>query len=489
MTPTASRRNARLLRRRLIRKIEISIFLLIVAVTLFLVFSHNPPDALARVQSSGTLVVVTRNGPTTYYEGPDGPTGFEHDLVEAFAKYLGVKVKWVFPNNWADVLPMVEYGRVDMAAAGITETPSRAQTVRFGPSYETITQQVIYLAGEPRPHGVKDLIGKQLVVLADSSFSQRLQALRKQYPKLAWTTEEDASAEELLYRVAKGEIDYTIDDSNDFLLNRRFYPELAVAFNLGKPQKIAWAMPKNGDNSLYDAAKRFFAKIEKNGTLHRITERYYGHARGFDYVGTFTFMKHVNERLPKLIPIFKAAAAKYGLNWRLLAAQSYQESHWNPQAISPTGVRGLMMLTLDTADHIGIANRLDPEQSVMGGAAYLVKLRSWLPASIKEPDRTWFALAAYNVGIGHILDARDIAKRLGKNPDSWTEVKDVLPLLTQRKWYSHTANGYARGREAVQYVQNIRSYYDILMWLANHKDGQTLNQPLPSSLQAMPPSL
>lgn len=477
------------MRRRLIRKIEVSIFVLIMAGTLYFVFSRNPPDTLARIQASGTLVVVTRNGPTTYYEGPDGPTGFEYDLVEAFAKYLGVKVKWVFPNNMSGLLPMVEYGRVDMAAAGLTKTPARENVVQFGPTYQQITQQVIYRAGQPRPRDVKDLIGKQLVVLADSSFSSRLQALRKKYPDLKWSTVQDTSAEELLYRVAEGKVDYTIDDSNDFLLNRRFYPQLGVAFNLGKPQELAWAMQKGQDKSLYDAAKRFFAKIEKNGVLHRITERYYGHARGFDYVGTFTFMQHVKERLPALIPIFKAAAKKYDLDWRLIAAQSYQESHWNPKAVSPTGVRGLMMLTLDTAKHIGITNRLNPEQSVMGGAAYLVKLRGWLPASIKEPDRTWFALAAYNVGIGHVLDARDIAKRLGKNPNSWTEVKDVLPLLTQRKWYSRTANGYARGREAVLYVQNIRSYYDILMWLASHKNGQALNQPLPTSLQAMPPSL
>ena len=489
MTPAARRRDSRLMRRRMIRRIEVSIFVLIMAGTLYFVFSRNPPDTLARIQASGTLVVVTRNGPTTYYEGPDGPTGFEHDLVGAFAKYLGVKVKWVFPNSWADVLPQVEYGRVDMAAAGITKTPAREQVVRFGPTYQQITQQVIYRAGQPRPVDVKDLIGKQLVVLADSSFSSRLQALRKKYPELKWETVQDTSAEELLYRVAEGKIDYTIDDSNDFLLNRRFYPRLGVAFDLGKPQELAWAMHNGPDKSLYDATQRFFAKIKKDGTLHRIVERYYGHARGFDYVGTFTFMQHVKERLPALIPMFKAAAKKYGLNWRLIAAQSYQESHWDPNAVSPTGVRGLMMLTLDTAKHIGIANRLNPEQSVMGGAAYLVKLRGWLPASIKEPDRTWFALAAYNVGIGHILDARDIAKRLGKNPDSWTEVKDILPLLTQPKWYSQTANGYARGREAVSYVQNIRSYFDILMWLANHKNGQALNQPLPSSLQAMPPSL
>lgn len=489
MTPATRRRDAWLLRRRLIRRIEVAIFLLIMGGTLYFVFSRNPPNALARIKASGTLVVVTRNGPTTYYKGPEGPTGFEHDLVETFAHYIGVKVKWVFPNNGSDILPMVEYGRVDLAAAGIARTPARESKVRFGPTYQKITQEVIYLGGKPRPTSVKDLVGKNLVVLADSSFAARLRQLRGKYPKLTWTTAQDTSAEELLYRVDKGQIDYTIDDSNDFLLNRRFYPNLAVAFSLGKPQELAWAMQKDSDKSLYEATRRFFAKIRHDGTLHRIIERYYGHARNFDYVGTVTFMRHIKTRLPPLEPMFKAAGRKYHINWRLVAAQSYQESHWNPRAVSPTGVGGLMMLTIGTAKNIGIADRLDPRQSIMGGAAYLVKLLSWLPPSIKEPDRTWFALAAYNVGIGHVLDARAIARRLGLNPNSWVAIKKVLPLLNQHKWYRQTANGYAHGFEAVRYVQNIRGYFDILTWLADHKDGQALNQPLPSSLQAAPPSL
>ena len=487
--PSVNRRNQRLLQRRLIRRIEVLVFLLSVMVALAYVFSNTPPSELARIKASGTLVVATRNGPTTYYQGPSGPTGFEYDLVEAFARYLGVKVRWVFPHNGSNILSMVEYGRVELAAAGIAKTPQREQAVRFGPTYQTITQQVIYLSGRRRPRSVKDLIGKTITVLANSSFSARLQALKKKYPGLSWRTSLNTSAEELLYRVYKGQIDYTIDDSNDFMLNRRYYPQLVAAFNLGKPQQLAWAMRKNGDNSLYDATVKFFAKIKKDGTLHRITERYYGHVRNYDYVGTFTFMKYVETRLPKWIPLFKAAGKKYHINWRLLAAQSYQESHWNPNAVSPTGVRGLMMLTPPTAAHLGVKNLVDPEESVMGGAAYLDEVLGWIPQSVKEPDRMWFALASYNVGFGHILDAMAIARKLGKNPNSWTAIKDILPLLTQRKWYSLTRNGYARGREAVTYVQNIRSYYDILMWLKKHRDGQSLKQPLPSSLQFLPPSL
>ncbi|OBS10915.1 membrane-bound lytic murein transglycosylase MltF [Acidihalobacter prosperus] len=477
-------------RRQLIRIAEIAAFIALMSTTLVYVLSRTPDTLLDRIKASGVLVVATRNGPTTYYQGPDGPTGFDYDLVEAFAHELGVKVKWVFPDNFSDLLPMVESGRVDMVAAGIAITPGRAERVRFGPAYQTIRQEVIYRAGEPRPRSVSDLIGKRLAVIAGSSFETRLRQLKKKYPQLGWQAESDTDIEELLYQVATGKLDYTLDDSNDVTLNRRFYPQIAVAFSIGSPQKLAWAFRRDDDSSLYHAAKAFFAKIEKNGELHRITERYYGHARSFDYVGTFTFMKHVAQRLPPLIPLFKAAAKKYHISWRLLAAISYQESHWNPNATSPTGVRGLMMLTRPTAEHLDVENRLNPEQSIMGGTRYFLKLRRELPASIKEPDRTWFALAAYNIGLGHVMDARRLAVRFGKNPNSWPDVKQILPLLSQRRWYRQTKFGYARGREPVQYVQNIRSYFDILIWLRDHNQkGQNLNTPLPSSLLNTPPSL
>jgi membrane-bound lytic murein transglycosylase F len=157
---------------------------------------------------------------------------------------------------------------------------------------------------------------------------------------------------------------------------------------------------------------------------------------------------------------------------RLLAAIGYQESHWDPAAISPTGVRGLMMLTRNTASVLGVEDRIDPAQSIPGGAKYLEQLKARLPSSIKEPDRTWFALASYNVGYGHVQDARAITEQMGKEPDLWAHVKDNLPLLAQHSWYSNTRHGYARGWEPVMYVENIRNYYDILVWLTEGDDSK-----------------
>ena len=142
----------------------------------------------------------------------------------------------------------------------------------------------------------------------------------------------------------------------------------------------------------------------------------------------------------------------------------YQESHWNPKARSYTGVRGIMMLTQNTASELGIENRLDPLQSIEGGGRYLAKLRSRIDDEVQEPDRTWMSLAAYNVGYGHLSDARKLTSQLGKNPNLWIDVKDSLPLLSQRRYYRNTRYGYARGQEPVNYVQNIRRYYDVLVW-------------------------
>ena len=160
--------------------------------------------------------------------------------------------------------------------------------------------------------------------------------------------------------------------------------------------------------------------------------------------------------------MFEEAARAHGFDWTTLAAMAYQESHWNARARSPTGVRGMMMLTLNTARELGIDSRLDAVQSIHGGAQYLAKLRRRLPSEIREPDRTWLALAAYNVGYGHLKDAMKLADEQGKRTDAWYEVKEMLPLLEQKVHYRRTRHGYARGKEPVTYVTRIRNYEDIL---------------------------
>jgi membrane-bound lytic murein transglycosylase F len=235
---------------------------------------------------------------------------------------------------------------------------------------------------------------------------------------------------------------------------------------------LSWAFPKRYDRSLVERAEQYFAFIRENGDLDRIEDRYYRQMKRFDYVGTRRFIRDNVETLPRYKGIFERTASDLQMDWRLLAAIGYQESHWDPMAVSPTGVRGIMMLTRNTAAIMGIDDRIDPTQSIQGGGAYFARIERQLPDSITGPDRTWFALAAYNVGYGHVQDARILTRQQGKNPNLWAHVKKSLPLLTQHQWYSTTRHGYARGWEAVLYVENIRNYYAILIWLTPADDEQ-----------------
>ncbi len=175
-----------------------------------------------------------------------------------------------------------------------------------------------------------------------------------------------------------------------------------------------------------------------------------------------TFLNHISTRLPNYRAEFQEASKKTGIPWVLLAAVGYQESKWNRHAISPTGVRGLMMLTRSTAADLGIKNRLDPKKSIAGGARYLSRLYKRLPTSILQPDRMAFALASYNVGLGHVKDAQMLGKRLGKNPYRWDDLEEVLPLLAKKQYYEDLPHRYARGWEPVKYVNRIREYRKIL---------------------------
>jgi membrane-bound lytic murein transglycosylase F len=330
-----------------------------------------------------------------------------------------------------------------------------------------------------------------LEVIDGTSHTKLLSQLKKEHPDLSWRINKDMATEELIELVDDGLVDYMLADSHEIALQRRFYPELRIAFELGEPKQLRWAMRKNGDSSLIKAITEFFSAIRQDGRLQQLIHRYFSHVDKFNYSDLQTFRIHVRDRLPLYQDMFIQEANKQGLDWRLLAAIGYQESLWNARAKSPTGVRGLMMLTLDTAKHVKIKNRLDPAQSIRGGAIYFKRVLNKIPERIEQPDRTWLALASYNVGFGHLEDARKITEKNKGDPDKWIDVKESLPLLGKKKWYKQTKHGYARGWEPVKYVENIRKYYDLLVWIDTRENGNDL-PPLQSDLQeelSIPPSL
>ncbi|HUW50948.1 MAG TPA: membrane-bound lytic murein transglycosylase MltF [Sulfuricella sp.] len=433
-------------------------------------FSEPP---LPPVRENHELVVMTRNSPTTYYEDANGNyAGLEHDLVVMFAKELGVNVRFVIATDLNKIIPALTKKQVHLAAAGLTVTPDREKIIRFGLPYQTIQQQVVYNSLHLKPRSIHDLIGKKIEVVAGSSYVERLKQVRKQFPKLRWHEVTDVEIEDLLEKVANGEVDYSVADSHSVSVVQNFFPDLGVAFDMGKPEQLAWAFPKDVDPYLFDKATEFFSRIQQDGTLRRLLDRYYGHIDRLNRIDVVTFLEKTNSILPGYLKLFHQAQEITEIDWRLIAALGYQESHWDPLATSPTGVRGLMMLTGDTADRLRVNNRLDPKECILAGARYLLTLKESLPDHILEPDRTWIALAAYNNGMGHLEDARILAQRINLNPDSWTDLKKALPLLSKASYNASLKHGYARGGEAVIFVENIRTYNDILM-----KFGQPYKTP------------
>ena len=424
--------------------------------------SCGPADSkLERVRAAGELVVITVNSPTTYYEGSDQDVGFEHDMAKAFADYLGVKLKVVAVKRFADVLPALQDGRGDLAAAGITITDERKKSFRFSLPYQHIHQQLVYRFPGHKPRDFSDLQGRDIAVVAGSSYAARLEELKKQYPGLEWHETRDQDVGDLLESVWDGLLEYTIADSQIVKLQQQHFPELQVAFNMQQKESLAWAFRRDEDESLYHAANLFMKKIRRNGELKILLERYYG-ATSSNPVNMSIYQLRIRNRLPKYQLWFEQSGKKHEIDWRLLAAIGYQESFWNPKEISPTGVRGIMMLTEVTANHVGIKNRLDPAQSIEGGARYLREMYERMPDAVEPPDRLWMALAAYNIGFHHLMDARKITAMQHADPNQWLEVEKRLPLLAQSRWYQDLQYGYARGWEPVQYVNRIRSYYDVL---------------------------
>ncbi|MDX1455768.1 MAG: membrane-bound lytic murein transglycosylase MltF [Gammaproteobacteria bacterium] len=444
--------------------------LTIIILALLLGTCQPPPSLLEQVKARGELRVVSRNSPTTFYLGAEGPAGLEYDLASQFATHLGVNLNMYAPENFSEVLPAVRRGEAHIAAAGLSITRTRKADFWFGPPYLEITPQIVYRYGEGRPRSLEEIEGSSLGVISGSSHEE---SLARVYDDTSWVQRFDVGAEELLAKVASKELEYAVADSVEIALGQRYYPELRAALDLAEPEPLAWAFQRGPDDSLYREAVIFLETLQGSGQLAQVIDRHYGNTDRFDYVGTRIFMRHIDSRLPAYRETFEEAALLAGVDWRLLAAIGYQESHWDPDAVSPTGVRGIMMLTRNTARHVGIDNRRDAEESILGGARYFDRVKDKIPDRIEEPDRTWLALAAYNVGFGHLEDARILTEAAGDDPDKWIDVREYLPLLSQKKWYSRTKHGYARGREPVLYVENIRSYYDILVWITNQEDQVT----------------
>jgi len=438
--------------------------------------SENKTANLQRIIDRGYVTVGTIYGLTNYYIGANGDSGFEYELAKQYADSLGVKLKVSASYSLEELFIKLDTGEVDFLAAGLSVTENRLQKFRFAPSYNQTSQKLVFKQGKKRPRSIKDLTGK-LVVAANTSHVENLSKLAHDHPQLTWQENAELDNEELLIQILNEEVDYTIIDSLTLAISRRYYPEISIGFTIKKAEPVAWMLAKTQDDSILASLVEFFGEIHHDGNLLALNDKYYGHVEQFNYVDTRLFIKAIENKLPQYQPLFEQYSQD--MDWRLLAAISYQESHWEPHARSHTGVRGMMMLTLPTAKQMGIKSRLDAEQSIRGGAKYFKQMFDRMPDRVPHPDKLWFALASYNVGLGHLNDARKITELQGGDPDRWVEVKDRLPLLKQKKYYKFTRYGYARGDEPVNYVENIRRYYDTLTWIDDKLQQQKKLEPKP----------
>lgn len=421
------------------------------------------PGALKEIRMRGELRVVTINSPTTYYLGTHGAEGLEFSLAQAYSKKLGLPLVITPVSDLAELRASLADGRADIAAAQLTADEALLKVGDAARPYEEVEQLVVYKRGENRPKGTIQLEHARLAVRAGSPQERVLQKLKGTVaPTIEWTATAPVSADPM-DDVESGQANYAIVDAREYSFARHLYPNVRVGFTLPATRPAQWIVRKNAPD-LLKSVNEFFDDAKHSGLLAQLSSEATGDERDFDYLESRNFQAHISVRLGAFRQFFEQASEKNGLDWRLLAAIGYQESKWDPSAESQDGALGVMMLTSDTATEMGISDRKNPQQNIFAGAKYFAEVKAKIPARIREPDRTWLALASYNVGFGHLEDARILAQSRGKNPDSWPDVRECLPLLAQERYYSRAKRGYARGWEPAQFVDRVQRFLTLLEW-------------------------
>lgn len=441
-----------------------------------------PHDSLSAAHARGTLRVAGRIDPSTLaMDDVYGPSGITYELADAFARHLGLRLELALVDSGSELHALLGSGAVDLAVLS-SEERLQEPVFRAGTPILEIEQIVVHRIDRHGPRTLADLVGQRVMTVAQSAAAEALRRRQTELPALAWEESTRMDTFELLREAAAGAIDYAVVNANEFLLLQELFPGLQASIAVDRPDQLSWAVAdRGGDDPLSHEIERFLASREADGQLDLLRERYFAHMPEIARHALGKFAERVSERLPKLEPLLRRVGAQEGIDWQLLAAIAYQESHWNPVAVSRTGVAGMMMLTQSTARAMGVRDRRNMEQSLRGGARYFRSLLAELPADIAEPDRTLFALAAYNMGPAHVEDARRLARLHDRDPAQWEDVAEQLPLLARREWRRHTRHGYARGYEALAFVQRVQHYH---RYLAAHTEGLDDSEALQLAMNA-----
>lgn len=432
---------------------------------------------LQKIRERGTLIAIVDNSSTGFFLYKGQLMGYEYDLLSIFARQIGVKLEIRSTTRIDKAFEMLNSGAGDVIAYSLTVTKGRKKQVAFTNCQYTTRQVLVQKKPENWRQMTRtaldkslirnqvDLIGKEVHVRRSSSYIERLQHLSQEIGGdiLIIEDQDSAETEEMIRRVAFGEINYTVADESVAMVNAAYYPDIDVNTPISFPQQIAWAVRKNSPG-LLAAMNAWMATIKREPTFNVIYNKYFRSPRASLRRAKSDFSSIGGEKISIYDDLIRAAADSLGWDWRLLASQVYQESHFDPEAKSWAGAVGLMQLVPETGHRFGAHNLLDPKQNLWAGVRHLKFLDTlWAKTIEDKSERIKFVLASYNVGLGHVVDARELAKKYDKDAQKWDDnVEYYLLMKSKPRYFTDPVvqSGYCRGEEPVNYVREILIRYD-----------------------------
>lgn len=433
-------------------------------------------EVLERIIKRGKLVALTDYNSVNYYIYRGEPMGYQYELLKKFTEYLGIRLELRIEENLEKGFKLLEDGEVDLIAMGLTVTGKRRAQFDFTDPI-IITRQVLV---QQMPEGwqqmaTRDQIENQLLrsslelaektihVEAGSIFKKRLETLMDEIADTIYVVEDQREVEDLIGAVARGEIEYTVADEHIALINERVYPGVDVKMPISFPQKLAWAVKKTPQQQLLNEINLWLAKFGDTFEARVIYNKYFQSNR-VRYLAKSEYTSFNAGRLSDYDPIIKEVAQSIGWDWRLLASLIYQESEFKTDVVSWAGAYGLMQLMPVVMEQFGIDSTASPEDQIRIGGKFIQYLDRQIPETITDSvERIKFVLAAYNSGVGHVLDARRLAKKYNRNPDVWTGETDFFMRNKSKPAFYHDSvvyYGYARGEETYAFVEQIVDRYD-----------------------------
>lgn len=445
-------------------------FGLVLAVAVLLFVHYWPAQGETEAKPANTLVaekrkfvLITRNDLQGYYNYEDQPQGFEYELANLFAEQTGMELQIVAGSGWQDIQSALLNNRADIIAGIVTSIPGH-ERFAFSQSYMTARQVPVYNKKQPPINCAADLDGRTVAVASGSAYQTRLDALMSDGLICNAVYYQDKTADDFVKGVSEGLYDVTMVYDYLALAYTRHYPNIAIGAVVKDDLELAWAV-RPEDTALLAKINVFFSEMQADGSLERLYDRYFGLNSDQSYNELESFHRRIKRSLPNYHNTILQTAYQYGFDWRLIAAVIYQESQFNPNAVSYYGAAGLMQIMPKTAASLGLPaeNIYDPHKNIAVGVRYLKRMYD-LFENAEDQERIKLALAAYNVGIGHVLDARKLAADRGLDKEQWDNVGEMLLLLSQKEHYAAARYGYCNGRETNNYVNNITTFYDILRY-------------------------